>query len=235
MKIFVDKELILEISDLQLKVFCNEISKDKVHDDLKRRLKWSILHKYNACLNRLQEEWVPKLAELGHKSVPLDKERVAELIFSLKSYRSASDKKNRRKIDSQMDTILTQEEAGIEESVETEVIEAQSKQNKVIKKKPEPKIDIASPTIITSFSDKAKSNNHNFVPLTFNTDKPKNAVKKKVAKKPRKARPTINKKLKETEPIEVEVIEKKKVAGPYDHLPEHIRKLIEKTTKNDQK
>ena len=101
MKIYVEDELILELSEVKKKVLCNDIFKEDLYDDLKRRLTYIIMHKYGQCLKRLKDEWIDKLKERGVKSIPLDDEELAELIFKQKDYkdRSLRDKKMPEKID----------------------------------------------------------------------------------------------------------------------------------------
>lgn len=90
MKIKFNDEEILSLSETQRKVFENDIPCEECSCDLKRRLKWVIEHKYQKCLDRLKKEWVPKLKSKGLKSIPLDDEEFAELVFAQEEYQNRS-------------------------------------------------------------------------------------------------------------------------------------------------
>jgi hypothetical protein len=87
MKIKVDEEDIYELSEIRMKVIANDINSDKLDEDLKRRIKYIIQHKYERCLKRLKEEWVPKLKEKNLEFIPLDDDALAILIFSQEDYK----------------------------------------------------------------------------------------------------------------------------------------------------
>lgn len=90
MKIKFGDEEIVSLSDTQIKVLENDIPCEQCACDLKRRLKWVVEHKYQKCVDRLKEEWVPKLKAKGLKSIPLDDEEFAELVFSQPDYHNRS-------------------------------------------------------------------------------------------------------------------------------------------------
>lgn len=92
MKFQVDGQDIFELPLVRKKVICNDIEADIIDDDLKRRVTYVIEHKYERCLERLKREWLPKLKERGQKSIPMDDDELAELIFSQPDYK---DKKTR--------------------------------------------------------------------------------------------------------------------------------------------
>lgn len=93
MKISVDGIEILHLSETQKKVIMNDIHKDIFEEDACRRLCYVLEHKYEQCLKRLKDEWLPKLKENGVKSIPTDDQELAELIFAQPNYadRSARD------------------------------------------------------------------------------------------------------------------------------------------------
>ncbi len=87
MKVFVDRKQVFELSDIQIKCIQNDISVDKCMQDLERRLCHVLQHKYEQCFVRLKEEWMPKLAERGYKTIPLDDEEFCKLVFSQEDYK----------------------------------------------------------------------------------------------------------------------------------------------------
>ena len=64
--------------------------------DMKRRLKYILMHKYEECFKRLKSEWEPKLIENGIKMIPTDPNELAELIFSQENYK---DRSSRQKLE----------------------------------------------------------------------------------------------------------------------------------------
>lgn len=92
MKISVDDKELFTLTETQKKVIMNDISEDIFEDDMKRRLQWVLMHKWERCFERLKKEWEPKLKQAGIKMIPTDEEEFANLVFSQSSYQ---DRKNR--------------------------------------------------------------------------------------------------------------------------------------------
>ena len=90
MKIYVDNELLFEISETKKNVIKNDILEEELDEDLKRRLGHAINDKYENCLRRLKSEWIPKLQSGGITHIPLDDEAFAELVFRQPSYKNRS-------------------------------------------------------------------------------------------------------------------------------------------------
>lgn len=90
MKISVDGVDLFELTDIQKQVIANDIPSEILEDDMKRRLHYILTHKYERCYERLQQEWLPKLAANGVKSVPMDRDELAVLIFSQPNYKNRS-------------------------------------------------------------------------------------------------------------------------------------------------
>ena len=84
MKIQVDNQEIFNLSDIQKKVICNDIHADEFENDMKRRLKHALNHKYECCFERLKKEWEPILAQRV-QSIPTNPDALASLIFSFES------------------------------------------------------------------------------------------------------------------------------------------------------
>jgi hypothetical protein len=89
MKISVDDIDLFRLSETQKKVIKNDIDENKFEADMRRRLQWSLTHKYEQCFKRLKEEWEPKLRS-RMESIPTSDEKLAELIFSQPDYKSKS-------------------------------------------------------------------------------------------------------------------------------------------------
>lgn len=91
MKISVDDKELFRLSEIQKKVIKNDIHEDEFDLDMKRRLQYTLNHKYEQCFERLKREWEPKLASRV-PSVPTDKDALAELIFAQPDYKSRKQK-----------------------------------------------------------------------------------------------------------------------------------------------
>lgn len=96
MKIKVDEEEIFVLSEIKKKVIENEIFSEQLNDDLIRRIKYIINHKYEQCFKRLKSEWEPKLKENGIKMFPSDDDQFAELVFSQKDYKNRSNRETQK-------------------------------------------------------------------------------------------------------------------------------------------
>jgi len=89
-KIQVDGQDILTVTDHHKEVLKDGIFRDKLDLALKTAMFELINHKYNRCFERLKKEWVPKLAARGVTSIPTDKDAFAQLVFSQKDYKDRS-------------------------------------------------------------------------------------------------------------------------------------------------
>lgn len=91
MKISVDcpcPDKLFELNETQRKVICNDISDDIFDADMKRRLEYILMHKYERCFDRLKKEWESKLASAGAKSIPTDKDEFAQMVFKSPEYKN---------------------------------------------------------------------------------------------------------------------------------------------------
>ncbi len=86
MKISVNDVELFTLSDVQKQVIKNDISADIFDEDMKRRLQWVLMHKYERCFERLKKEWDAKLALNGVKMIPTDPDAYASLVFSQPNY-----------------------------------------------------------------------------------------------------------------------------------------------------
>jgi len=92
MKVSVDNKDLFTLSETQKKVIKNDINADIFEDDMKRRLQWVLMHKYERCFKRLKSEWEPKLAANGVESIPTNPDAFAELVFAQPEYKDRSAK-----------------------------------------------------------------------------------------------------------------------------------------------
>lgn len=90
MKISVNDVELFTLSDIQKKVISYEIQNEILDDDLKRRIQWILMHKYDEVFKSFRNEWEPKLIAEGAKSLPTDKEEFASLVFAHPDYKDRS-------------------------------------------------------------------------------------------------------------------------------------------------
>jgi len=86
-KISVEGKDLFKLTETQKKVIKNEVHGDIFDEDMKRRLQWVLMHKYEQCFKKLKVEWDPKLVANGVKSVPTDKDAYAKLVFKQSNYK----------------------------------------------------------------------------------------------------------------------------------------------------
>lgn len=87
MKISVDDKELFTLTDIQKKVIMNDIHESIFDEDMKRRLQYILMHKYEECFKRLKSEWDERLVKVVD-SVPTNPDKYAELVFSQSDYRS---------------------------------------------------------------------------------------------------------------------------------------------------
>jgi len=90
MKISVDGQELFSLSETQKLVIQNDVLSEEFESDMKRRLQWVLMHKYEQCFKRLKEEWDQKLITNGVQSAPTDPDRYAQLVFAQPNYRNRS-------------------------------------------------------------------------------------------------------------------------------------------------
>lgn len=89
MKVSVDGKQILELTNTQEKVIQNDIPTSIFQEDMERRVKYTLTHKYERCFERLKSQWEPILSQ-RIESVPTDPDKFAQLIFSQPDYKNRS-------------------------------------------------------------------------------------------------------------------------------------------------
>ena len=86
MKISVNDVELYTLSETKKNVIKNDINADIFDEDMKRRLQYILMHKYERCFARLKAEWDKKLPILGVESIPTDPDAYAELVFARPEY-----------------------------------------------------------------------------------------------------------------------------------------------------
>lgn len=89
MKIAVDGQDLFTLSEVQKQVIRNDIPDEIFDEDMKRRILYYPIHKYEQCFKALKKEWLPKLAS-RMDSIPTKDEDLAKLIFSQPDYKCRS-------------------------------------------------------------------------------------------------------------------------------------------------
>lgn len=92
MKISVDDRELFSLTETQKRVIKNDIHEDEFEDDMKRRLQYILMHKYDRCFERLKKEWEPKLAASGAAMIPTNPDAFAQMVFAHPEYK---DRKSR--------------------------------------------------------------------------------------------------------------------------------------------
>lgn len=90
MKISVNGVDLFELSEVQKQVIQNNIPSDIFEADMKRRLQWVLMHKYEQCFKELKNEWDSKLATNGVAMIPTDVDAYATLVFAQPNYKDFS-------------------------------------------------------------------------------------------------------------------------------------------------
>lgn len=98
MKVSVNDVELFELTETQKKVIKNNIMEDIFEEDMKRRLKWVLMHKYEQCFIELKKEWDQKLASNGIDAVPTNPDKYAELVFSQPNYKCRKDREDESKL-----------------------------------------------------------------------------------------------------------------------------------------
>ena len=86
MKISVNDRELYTLNETQKKVIKDNVHADEFDADMKRRLQWILMHKYEECFRALKSEWDQKLKANGVSMVPTDPDEYAELVFKQPNY-----------------------------------------------------------------------------------------------------------------------------------------------------
>lgn len=97
MKILLNDLELFSLTETQKQIMQNNILSEIFEDDIKRRLEWVIMHKYEECCRELKQEWDAKLVANGVKMVPSDIQEYAQLVFSQPNYKNRSQREAENK------------------------------------------------------------------------------------------------------------------------------------------
>ena len=92
MKIKFNDAIILDISETMKKVILHDIQENDLTEHLVHRIQHSVMHKYEACFERLKSEWDKKLADRGIDMIPTNRDKYAELVFSQPDYKGRTER-----------------------------------------------------------------------------------------------------------------------------------------------
>ena len=95
MKVKYNDEEILSLNEIKESVLKDEIGSTIFEQDMIRRIRYIIMHKYEQCFENLRKEWEPKLKNRGVKMFPADDDEFAKLVFSQPDY---LDRQGREKV-----------------------------------------------------------------------------------------------------------------------------------------
>lgn len=106
MKIIVDGNELFTLTEIQKQVLAWEIPGNILNEDLKRRLKWILQHKYEQTFLAFRTYWEPILTGNLVKSIPTDRDEFARLVFAQPQYkdRMARDKDEQEKLKGNAET-----------------------------------------------------------------------------------------------------------------------------------
>lgn len=90
MKISVNDIELYTLTEVQKKVIQDYVQQEIFEEDMKRRLRWVLLHLYEQSFNKLKQEWDSKLAANGIASIPTNPDAYAQLVFAQPNYKNRS-------------------------------------------------------------------------------------------------------------------------------------------------
>ena len=104
MKISLDDKELMQFSELQKKIFLNEINSEVFHESITQRIKYAFKDYFDQLCKNLRNEWEPKLAARGHEMLPVKMEAFATLVFQQPDYRNKSqrDAESRQEMEARM-------------------------------------------------------------------------------------------------------------------------------------
>ena len=88
MKVSVNDSELFTLTEIQENIIKDNVSEDIFDADMKRRLQWILMHKYEECYKAVRQEWEPKLIAAGVTSFPTNPDQFAALVFSQPDYKS---------------------------------------------------------------------------------------------------------------------------------------------------
>lgn len=91
MKIQIDGQDVYELLPWQEAVIKNDIPNEIFVEDMKRRARYIWEHKFEQCMKRFEEEWMPKLRQDPNiTSIPSSQEAFVNMVLARPEYKSRS-------------------------------------------------------------------------------------------------------------------------------------------------
>jgi hypothetical protein len=87
MKIFVDQEQVLDVTDNMKAVIKHDIPEDVFDADMKRRVRYIIEHKYEQCFDEFKKYGEQLLRDNGVAMIPTDRDAFIQLVISQPNYK----------------------------------------------------------------------------------------------------------------------------------------------------
>lgn len=109
MKISLDDKELLTFSDIQRRIYNNEISSESFHKWMSERIKYAFKDHFDQCFRNLRNEWEPKLVARGHEMLPVRPEIFAQLVFDQPDYRDKFQRDTETKAEQEARTALQNE------------------------------------------------------------------------------------------------------------------------------
>lgn len=91
MRLFLDSEEVLEITDLDKKILESDVNTALLNDFIKHLTTYFVTNKINACKQTLLTDYAQDLKDT-HQSLPTNDNAICELIFALPSYKDRAQK-----------------------------------------------------------------------------------------------------------------------------------------------
>jgi hypothetical protein len=86
MKIYVDNDVVIELSDFDISVLKHQLKSEGLVDDIKRRIVWVVSEKINQCKLKILSDFKESI-ELDNESIPTKESDLLALIFSRDDYK----------------------------------------------------------------------------------------------------------------------------------------------------
>src|SRR5262249_53328235 len=90
MKISVDDVELFTLTESQKRVIQDNVPSEIFDADMKRRLQWILMHKYEECFKEFKHKWDVALRDNGVSMIPTDPEEYADLVFAQPNYKNRS-------------------------------------------------------------------------------------------------------------------------------------------------
>lgn len=90
MKVSVDDQELFILTDFQKQVIQYTVPEEIFDEDMKRRLHWILMHKYEHTIRLLRDAWSAPLQERGIDAASMSNEEFANCVFAQSDYMNYS-------------------------------------------------------------------------------------------------------------------------------------------------